>query len=52
MSYHEVSKYNKIDKMIADHEKSEKNKTLPLGFTKFNVRDAKNIYIPIFKPKK
>ncbi|MDF2907975.1 MAG: hypothetical protein K0R34_3296 [Herbinix sp.] len=49
MSYHEISKWNAIDRLIAEHEKSEENKTLPLGITKFNAKDAKNVYIPVFK---
>jgi hypothetical protein len=31
--------------------KSCDNKNLPLGFSKFNARDAKDVFIPVFKSK-
>jgi hypothetical protein len=51
MAYYLQQQWNTIDKMIFESEKSEENKMLPLGFAKFNARDAKNVYIPVYKPQ-
>jgi hypothetical protein len=51
MAYFLQQQWNTIDSMIAETKKSEESKILPLGFTKFNARDTKDVHIPVFKPR-
>jgi hypothetical protein len=48
MAYFLQNQWNTINRMIIESEESEENKLLPLGFTKFNARDAKDIHIQTF----